>query len=121
MAADGLGRVVTGGSATTSGPLAIIDEITLDEVDVDGWLGRWRSEYALGAGERGLELVAVRTGGTDDPRHRTVMIEWRVRSVGTFWASRQAATADPRVATFWSATDAIALRRDRRVLRPVEP
>ena len=98
----------------------ILDEITLATDEVDGWLTRWRAEYAPAAQARGLELVAIWTGGTRDSQRSTVVIQWRVASVGAYWASRQAATADSEVAAFWAATDAIALDRDRRVLRPLE-
>ena len=100
--------------------MTIVDEITLPDAEVDGWLDRWRAEYAPAARARGLELVGVWVGGTRDPRHRTVMVHWRVASVRTFWSARMSAGADTSVAAFWAATDAIAVARDRRVLRPVE-
>ena len=100
--------------------LTILDEITLAAGDVDGWLARWRSEYAPAARLRGLELVAIWAGGTRDPQRSTVVIQWRVASNRAFWESRQAATADSQVASFWAATDEIAVYRDRRVLQPLE-
>lgn len=110
-----MGRNVTDGRSVT-----ILDEITFATGDVDGWLARWRSEYAPAAQLRGLELVALWAGGTRDPQRSTVVIQWRVASIRAFWESRQAATADSHVASFWAATDAIAVYRDRRVLRPLE-
>lgn len=100
--------------------VTILDEITFATDDVDGWLARWRSEYAPAAQARGLELVAIWAGGTRDPQRSTIVIQWRVTSIREFWASRQTAAADSHVASFWAATDAIALGRDRRVLRPLE-
>ena len=100
--------------------MTIVDEITLPDCEVDGWLDRWRADYAPATRARGLELVGVWVGGTRDPRHRIVMVQWRVASVGTFWSARMSAAADPTVAAFWTATDTIAVARDRRVLRPVE-
>ena len=101
--------------------MIVIDDITLATDDVDTWLARWRSEYAPAARSRGLELVGIWTGGTSDPHRSTVVVQWRIPSIGVFWASRQAAAADPQVASFWQATDAIALARERKVLVPVEP
>lgn len=121
MAAVGLGGIVTNATVAAARTVTILDEVTLVAGDVDGWLARWRSEYVPAARDRGLDLVAVWTGGTRDPQCDTVVIQWRLPSVGVFWSSRQAAAADPQVASFWAATDAIARHRDRRVLRPGQP
>jgi hypothetical protein len=101
--------------------VTIVDDIILATQDVDGWLARWDSDYAPAAQSRGLELAGIWATGTGDPHRSTVVVQWRAPSIGVFWASRRAASADPQVASFWEATDAVALRRDRRVLVPLGP
>lgn len=99
----------------------LVDDVTLATADLEGWLAAWRADYAPAARARGLELLGIWTGGASDPEHSTVLVQWHAPSMGVFWASRLAAEKDPGVASFWRATDAIALARERRVLVPVEP
>jgi hypothetical protein len=110
---------VNGGSAG-AGPVIILDQLTLPSAVVDSWVERLRAEYLPAAIGRGLRLVGIWSGYTRHPGYSTVVAQWQLPSAGAFWACRRRAMTDPGVDAFWAATDAIALARERRVLKTVE-
>lgn len=90
------------------------DTVVLRRGDADSWTERLRREYAPGAARRGLTLesVAREHVGTDTV---AVHILWTLPGIRAFFGMRAAAGTDPSVAAFWSATDSIAVRRERHV------
>ncbi len=94
--------------------MRIHDTVVLHRGDVESWTERLHREYAPGAARRGLALdsVAHEHVGTDAV---AVHILWTLPGVRAFFGMRAAAGTDPAVAAFWSATDKIAVRRERHV------
>lgn len=94
--------------------MRVHDTVVLRRDDVDSWTDRLRREYVPGAAGRGLTLASVAHEhvGTDTV---AVHILWTLPGVGAFFGMRAAAGADPDVAAFWSATDKVAVRRERHV------
>ena len=102
---------------TTTAAVTIFDDIVLPVDAVEGWFTRWRADYLPAATERGLQLTGAWRGFTEDPENAAVVIQWTLPTVGAFFGSRGRGGADPAVAAFWPATDSIAIRRERRVVR----
>jgi len=94
--------------------VAIIDRVTLGSDIVEGWLGRLRAEYAPGAERRGMRLAGTWWSYVG-PGTIEVTVRWDVPDVRSFWAMRRAAGADPTVAAWWAATDAVATERHRSI------
>jgi hypothetical protein len=100
--------------------VTIFDDLVLPVDAVDGWFAQWRADYLPGATERGLQLAGAWRGFTEDPENVAVVIQWTLPTVGAFFGSRGRGGADPAVTAFWTMTDRIAIRRERRVLRHAE-
>lgn len=96
----------------------VLDTVVLPEAAAEDWLGRWRGEYLPGALERGMLLERVWRCYTG-PEQVAVHVLWSLPTPYDFYAMRAAAAADPSVRAFWSATDALAHDRERRVLEEV--
>jgi hypothetical protein len=94
--------------------VTIFDEVVLPVAGADAWLERWRAEYLPGALERGLSLQGAWRGYSQDPGQAVVVIQWKVATIGAFFASRGG--VDAAVMGFWEATDQLAISRNRRVL-----
>ncbi|MEX0664364.1 MAG: NIPSNAP family protein [Acidimicrobiia bacterium] len=94
--------------------VAILDRVTLPADEARPWLDRMRNTYAPGAEQRGMHLRGTWSGhvGADAVE---VCVLWELPDVAAFWTMRAAALADPSVAAWWDATDALALDRHRRV------
>ncbi|MGW0662607.1 hypothetical protein [Streptodolium elevatio] len=108
----------TAGAGVSAVPaVRIHDTVVLQRGHADSWTERLRREYAPGAARRGLALesVAREHVGTDTV---AVHILWTLPGIRAFFGMRAAAGTDPSVAAFWSATDEIAVRRERRVTAP---
>jgi hypothetical protein len=97
-------------------PVAIFDEVVLPVAAVEGWLESWRADYLPGASRRGLQLQGAWRGYSEDPEHAVIVIQWSLPSSEAFFVSRSQSNADPGVIDFWSATDELAISRNRRVL-----
>jgi hypothetical protein len=81
------------------------------------------AERYLGpARERGLALLgAWITPPAELPGHASeLLLLWSLPDLAAFWRMRGAAAADPAVAALWAELDALASRRERRFLAPVE-
>ncbi|MEU6662846.1 Dabb family protein [Streptomyces sp. NPDC046821] len=96
----------------------ILDRLVLPVDEADPWLARWRTDYLPAA--RGRDMSPARVWqGHSGPDTVEVQVLWTVPGVIPFFAMRSVANADPRITEFWERTDAVAVERDRRVLRPV--
>ena len=100
-----------------NGPVIILDDLEFKAEDAEPWLDRWRHEYLPAARARGLRLEGIWRGATRDPAAVSVVIQWSLPSVEDLGAARRAVLEDRQpVLSFWDATDATALSRDRRIL-----
>jgi len=98
-----------------------------DRIQVpSGRLGELRAllgaRYRTGAEARGLTLVGswIAPPAELPDRDSELLLLWSLPDLAAFWSMRGAAAADPAVAALWSEIDAIAVRRERRLLAPVE-
>ena len=101
----------------TAAAVTIFDDIVLPVDAVDDWFARWQTDYLPAATARGLQLTGAWRGFTEDPENAAIVIQWTLPTVGAFFGSRGQSGADPAVASFWAATDRIAIRRERRVVQ----
>ena len=98
-------------------PVSIIDRVLLPVADAHTWLDRLRAEYAPGATLRGMRL-ADSWWCYDGPDAIEVSVRWELPDVASFFAMRHAANRDRSLATWWAATDELALERHRTVCSP---
>ena len=98
------------------GPV-VVDRVVLPAPGATGWLDDLRDRYEPEVVARGGAPAEVRWTAGDHPGTVTVVCQWHLPDLATFWAVR-AAAGDPAVVAWWAATDALALRRERRVLAP---
>jgi hypothetical protein len=99
--------------------IAIVDRVTLAAGEAQPWIARLRAEYAPAAAGRGMHLTGTWCSHVDADAVE-VLVLWELADVAAFWAMRNAARSDPSVDDWWAATDATAIRRDRRVYAPAD-
>ena len=77
--------------------------------------------YLAGAERRGLTLVGSWLAPPAElPGHDSeLVLVWSLPDLAAFWRMRAAGSADPGLAALWSEVDALAVRRERRLLAPV--
>ncbi len=94
--------------------VTVVDRVLLPAGDASSWLERLRGEYATGAQRRGMRLSDT-CWCYVGPDAIEVTVRWELPDVASFWSMRFAARNDRSLATWWAATDAVALERHRTV------
>lgn len=77
--------------------------------------------YLPGAAARGLALVGswIAPPAELEGRDTELVLLWSLPDLAAFWRMRAAGSADPELAALWGEVDALAVRRDRRLLAPL--
>jgi hypothetical protein len=96
--------------------VAILDRVTLPRAEAPGWVDRLQREYRPSAEARGYTFAGVWQTHADDTDAVEVVVLWTLPGSREFFRSR--ATSHEAMA-WWRETDAVALRRDRRVMQVV--
>jgi len=97
--------------------VAVLDRITLPRGEVGRWIERMHQEYRPRAEERGLTLVGVWQTRAENADTVEVTVLWTLPGPREFFRSRATSL---EAAAWWRETDAIALRRDRRVMQAAD-
>src|SRR5262245_25560304 len=100
------------------GAVAILDRVTLPRSAAGGWIERMHREYRPGAEERGLALVGVWQTHAENADVVEVVVLWTLPGPREFFRSR---ATSHTAAAWWRETEAVALRRERRVMQALEP
>ena len=96
--------------------IGIMDRVTLPRSEADPWIERLQHEYRPSAEARGLTLAGVWRTRADESDAIEVVVLWTLPGPREFFGMR-ATSHTEAVAAWWRETDALALRRERRVMQ----
>jgi|SRR3954447_2671744 hypothetical protein len=97
--------------------VAIVDRVTLPRREAGPWVERMQRDYRPSAEARGLTLAGLWQTHADDAETVEVMVLWTVAGPREFFRSR---ATSHEASAWWRDTDAVALRRERRVMQRID-
>jgi hypothetical protein len=96
--------------------VAILDRATLPRSEATAWIERLERDYRPSAEARGYTFAGVWQTHADDAAAVEVVVLWTLPDPRAFFRSR---ATSHEASEWWRDTDAIALRRERRVMQAI--
>ena len=97
--------------------VAVLDRVRLSRRDAGPWIERLHREYRPSAEARGYTFAGIWQTHADDAATVEVVVLWTLPGPREFFRSR---ATSHEAAEWWRDTDAIALRRERRVMQTAD-
>ena len=94
--------------------VAILDRVTLPRSEAAGWLDRLHRDYRPSAEALAYTYTDSWQTRADDADTVEVVVLWTLPGPREFFRSR---ATSHEASVWWSHTDAIAVRRERRVMQ----
>ena len=94
--------------------VAILDRVTLPRSAAGPWVERLQREYRPSAEARGYTFAGAWQTHADDAATVEVVVLWTLPGPREFFRSR---ATSHEASAWWRETDAVALRRERRVMQ----